>query len=153
MKIGATTPGRAVANVGIRRLAKITVTATVLLILAGSLVTSTGSGLAVPDWPLSYGTLFPPMVGGVLYEHGHRMVAAFVAALTALLAVWIGIADVRRWVRLVGFAALGAVIAQALLGGITVLLFLPTPVSMLHALLAQSFLLLVTTKKRMRIFN
>jgi len=102
-------------------------------------VTSTGSGLAVPDWPLSYGQFFPPMVGGVFYEHGHRMVAAAVALLTLALAVWIWRREPRRWVRRLAGAALLTVIAQAVLGGITVLFLLPTAVSTAHAGLANLF--------------
>ena len=68
-------------------LTKTTALATLLLIFIGSLVTSTGSGLAVPDWPLSYGMLFPSMVGGILYEHGHRMAAAVVGLLVVVQAL------------------------------------------------------------------
>jgi cytochrome c oxidase assembly protein subunit 15 len=119
--------------------ARLTAFATFALIIAGGLVTSTGSGLAVPDWPLSYGMLFPPMVGGILYEHGHRMVAGTVAVLTAVLAVWLWRAERRRWVRRLGALALAAVLMQAVLGGLTVLFLLPTAVSVAHALLAQTF--------------
>src|SRR5207248_9338865 len=90
---------------------------TVLLVLAGSLVTSTGSGLAVPDWPTTYGSnmfTFPPSkwVGGILYEHGHRLIASTVGFLTILLAVWLWRVEPRRWLKGLGFAALGAVILQ-----------------------------------------
>ena len=68
---------------------RLMVAATFLLVIAGGLVTSTGSGLAVPDWPLSYGRFFPPMVGGILYEHGHRLIAGTVAILTMILAAWL----------------------------------------------------------------
>lgn len=112
---------------------------TFLLIIAGGLVTSTDSGLAVPDWPLSYGQLMPPMVGGIFYEHGHRMVATFVGLLTVILAFWLWRAEQRKWVRMLGPIALLAVIAQGILGGITVLYLLPTWVSTTHATLAQSF--------------
>jgi len=80
-------------------------------------VTSTDSGLAVPDWPLSYGTFFPPMVGGIFYEHGHRMAASFVGLLTLILAIWLGIKEKRVWVRYLGYCALGAVVLQGILGG------------------------------------
>ena len=118
--------------------------ATVVLIVAGGLVTSTGSGLAVPDWPTSYGWnmfTFPMkhMVGGILYEHGHRLIASGVGFLTIILAFWIWKAEPRRWMRVLGFSALGAVCLQGILGGITVLYFLPTPVSTAHAGLAQIF--------------
>lgn len=117
--------------------------ATVILITAGGLVTSTGSGLAVPDWPLSYGMLFPPMVGGILYEHGHRMIAAAVGLLTLMLAFWLWRSEPRPWVKRLGLVAVIAVVAQALLGGLTVLLLLPVPVSVAHATIAQTFLMLV----------
>lgn len=125
--------------------ARVTVAATFVLIFAGGLVTSTGSGLAVPDWPLSFGMLFPPMVGGVLYEHGHRMIAGTVAILTAILAAWTWRAEERRWVRNLAVAALAVVLLQALLGGITVLFLLPTGVSVAHACLAQAFFCMVVT--------
>ena len=105
-------------------------------------MTSTGSGLAVPDWPLSYGTLFPPMVGGVFYEHGHRMVATIVGFLTLCLAIWLGLKEKRRWVCRLGFFALATVILQGLLGGVTVLFYLPTAVSVTHGIIAQTFFIL-----------
>ncbi|MBI4436166.1 MAG: COX15/CtaA family protein [Candidatus Omnitrophica bacterium] len=126
-------------NVGLRHFSKFTCFFTLFLIFVGGMVTSTGSGLAVPDWPLSYGTLFPPMVGGVFYEHGHRMVAALAGCLTLCLAIWLGVAEKRRWVRTLGFCSFAAVAVQGLLGGLTVLFFLPTPISVSHAVLAQTF--------------
>ncbi len=122
-----------------------TAAATLILIFAGGLVTSTGSGLSVPDWPLSYGLLFPPMVGGIFYEHGHRMIAGTVAILTTVLAIWTWRSEPRGWVRGLAAAALGAVVLQAVLGGITVLFLLPPAVSVSHACLAQAFLCLVVT--------
>ncbi len=113
--------------------------ATVMLLLAGGLVTSTGSGLSVPDWPLSFGQVFPPMVGGVRYEHAHRLVAATVGLLTMVLAAWFLKREPRPWVRGVAVLAGGAVVAQGLLGGLTVLLRLPASVSVAHACLAQGF--------------
>ena len=121
------------------RFAVFTAFATLLLIVAGALVTSRDAGLSVPDWPLSYGQVMPEMIGGIFYEHGHRMIASFVGFLTIILAVWIWRVDPRRWVRNLGWAALGAVIAQGLLGGLTVLFLLPTAVSVSHACLAQLF--------------
>jgi heme a synthase len=117
---------------------------TVLLVLAGSLVTSTGSGLSVPDWPTTYGWnmfAFPPSkwVGGILYEHGHRLIASTVGVLTIVLAAWLAMQDRRRWMKWLGAAALGAVIAQGVLGGLTVLFFLPAAVSTAHAGLAEIF--------------
>jgi cytochrome c oxidase assembly protein subunit 15 len=132
-----TTDGRSKALYGF---AIFTAWCTFGLIYVGGLVTSTGSGLAVPDWPLAFGQVFPPMVGGVFYEHGHRMVASFVGFLTVVLTVWIWVRDSRKWVRMLALAGVGAVVLQGLLGGATVLLELPTAVSVSHALLAQAFL-------------
>ena len=112
---------------------------TLLLLVAGALVTSNDAGLAVPDWPLSYGTWMPPLVGGILYEHSHRMIATWVGLLTTALAVWLLIGERRRWVRRLGLVALAAVSAQGILGGLTVLHLLPWPVSTAHATLAQLF--------------
>lgn len=126
-------------NTALHWFAVATACATFFLIIAGGLVTSTDSGLAVPDWPLSYGQLMPPMVGGIFYEHGHRMVATFVGLLTTILAIWMWRSEERKWVRNLGWIALLAVITQGVLGGITVLYLLPTWVSTTHATLAQSF--------------
>src|SRR5439155_6472877 len=89
------------------------------------------------------GRLMPPMVGGIFYEHGHRMVATTVGLLTVILAVWLGRREPRAWVRRLGYGALAAVVAQGVLGGLTVLLLLPTSVSRAHACLAQTFFCLV----------
>ena len=128
----------------LHRYAKLVAASTVLLIAAGGMVTSTDSGLAVPDWPNTYGRFmftFPleHMVGGIFYEHGHRLIASTVGLLTIVLAVWTWRVDERRWVRWFAVAALGAVILQGLLGGLTVLLLLPAAVSIGHAGLAQLF--------------
>jgi cytochrome c oxidase assembly protein subunit 15 len=113
--------------------------ATFLLVIAGGLVTSTGSSLAVPDWPLSNGQFFPKMEGGVFYEHGHRMIAGTVGILTFILAGWIWRKDRRKGIRLLSLASAIAVVIQATLGGLTVLYRLPVPVSVAHACLGQIF--------------
>lgn len=82
------------------------------------------------------------MVGGIFYEHGHRMVATTVGFLVLCLTIWLGIKEKRRWVRHLGIAALGAVVLQGILGGLTVLFFLPTPISASHAVLAQTFFII-----------
>jgi cytochrome c oxidase assembly protein subunit 15 len=128
----------------LHRLACLVATATFLLLIAGALVTSTGSGLSVPDWPLSYGTLFPRMEGGVLYEHGHRMIAGVVLILTTALCVGLRRSEKRPWVRALGLVAWLAVLVQAALGGLTVLLRLPTAVSVGHVALANLFFGLTT---------
>lgn len=135
-------------NRPLHRFAIFTGAATLALIFIGGLVTSTGSGLAVPDWPNTYGQFmfaFPlaHMVGGILYEHGHRLVASLVGLLVVVLALWLWRSEQRPWVRRLGWVALGAIILQGTLGGITVLLLLPTPVSVFHATLAQTFFLLL----------
>jgi cytochrome c oxidase assembly protein subunit 15 len=112
---------------------------TLFLVVAGASVTSNEAGLSVPDWPLSYGKVMPPMTGGVFYEHGHRMVATTVGFLTIILAVWLWIADRRIWMRRLGLVALAAVIIQGIFGGLTVIYKLPKPVSISHACLAQLF--------------
>src|SRR5262245_1468624 len=133
------TPNSPRGKVWIHRFVLFTAVCTFLLIIAGALVTGNEAGLAVPDWPLSYGSLMPPMVGNIRYEHGHRMVATFVGFLTTVLAVWLWRQESRKTVRNLGFIALGAVVAQGLLGGLTVLFFLPTLISVSHACLAQAF--------------
>jgi cytochrome c oxidase assembly protein subunit 15 len=132
------------------RYAQLVAACTVLLIAAGGMVTSTDSGLSVPDWPTTYGWsmfTFPlsKWVGGIRYEHSHRLIASTVGFLTIILAAWTWRAEPRAWVRKIGFAALGAVIAQGVLGGITVLFFLPPAVSIGHAALAQIFFCLTVT--------
>ncbi len=132
-------------NKSLHRFSLFTACCTFCLVIAGGLVTSTGSSLAVPDWPLSYGMVMPPMVGGILYEHGHRLIASFVGLLTLVLTVWLWKKEERRWVRVFGVAALGAVIAQGLLGGLTVVFLLPTAISVSHATLAQTFFVIVSS--------
>ncbi|HTL70538.1 MAG TPA: COX15/CtaA family protein [Candidatus Eisenbacteria bacterium] len=116
-----------------------------ILIFAGGLVTSTNSGLSVPDWPLSYGTAFPPMIGGIRFEHTHRLIAGTVGVLTLVLAIAVWRAESRRWMKGLGLAALLAVVAQAVLGGLTVIYLLPAWISVTHACLAQTFFSLVAS--------
>lgn len=134
------------------RFAVFTAFATFLLLIAGALVTSNDAGLAVPDWPTSfhhwpitYGYFTVKMVGGIMYEHGHRMLAQVIGLLTIVLAVWTQRVDRRSWMRKLGWAALATVVAQGILGGITVLHFLPPSVSSAHATLAQTFFCLVVS--------
>ena len=108
-------------------------------------MTSNEAGLSVPDWPTTFGSLYriPRMVGGVKFEHGHRMLAELIGLLTIILAVWTWRAEHCSWMRKLGAIALGTVIAQGVLGGITVLFYLPPAVSTAHATLAQSFFCLI----------
>jgi cytochrome c oxidase assembly protein subunit 15 len=145
---------------GAHRFALLVAVATFFLIIAGALVTSHDAGLATPDWPLSNGQVFPKMVGNLFWEHGHRLVATTVGLLTIGLVVYLYRGELRRWlvllglvtrgdgpyrgeprrwVRRLGLFALAGVIAQGLLGGLTVKLMLPLAVSTAHATLAQLF--------------
>jgi cytochrome c oxidase assembly protein subunit 15 len=118
--------------------------ATFVLIVAGASVTSHRAGLSVPDWPTTYGQFmfsFPASkwVGNILYEHGHRLIASVVGMLTIVLAFWLVRVEPRRWVRRLGITALAVVIAQGILGGLTVKLMLPPSISIAHACLAETF--------------
>ena len=131
----------------LRRFTKFVAGSTLFLIFAGAMVTSTDSGLAVPDWPNTYGWFlfsFPlkHMVGGIFYEHGHRMIAATVGFLTVLQAIWLQLRAKKRVLRILGWSAVGAVIAQGVLGGLTVIFLLPPAISIAHAGLAEIFLCL-----------
>src|SRR5258705_1231817 len=126
-------------NKGLNRLAILVACATFFLIIAGALVTSHDAGLATSDWPLSNGQFFPKMVGNLFWEHGHRMVATTVGMLTIVLTVYVLRKEKRSWVRKLGVIALLGVVAQGLLGGLTVKLMLPLAVSTAHATLAQLF--------------
>src|SRR5215831_2335791 len=126
-------------NKGLYRFSILVACATFFLIIAGALVTSHDAGLATSDWPLSNGQVFPRMVGNLFWEHGHRMVATSVGLLTIGLNIYLFKSEPRQWVRRLGLIALVLVIAQGLLGGLTVKLMLPLAVSAAHATLAQIF--------------
>jgi heme a synthase len=115
------------------------------LLTAGALVTSNDAGLSIPDWPLAYNSLVPPLVGGIRYEWGHRVVAGTVALLTVLLAAWLWRSDSRPRIRALGLIAVGTVISQAVLGGMTVIFRQPVAVSAAHACLAQIFFCIVVS--------
>ena len=128
----------------LHRFSFFTAIATLLLICSGGMVTSKNAGLAVPDWPTTFGYnmfLFPASkwVGGILFEHTHRLIASTVGFLTLVLAGWLWRTESRRWVRLLGLTAVGAVILQGVLGGIRVTL-LKDEIGIFHACLAQAFL-------------
>lgn len=128
-------------------LSKILVVSILILIFAGALVKSHEVGLSVPDWPTTYGYQmfqfpFSDMVGGIFYEHGHRMIATVVGFMTLILSITVYFSNNEIWLKKLTFFALGVVILQGLFGGLTVLLFLPVYISVIHAILAQTFLLL-----------
>ncbi|HEX9422382.1 MAG TPA: COX15/CtaA family protein [Pyrinomonadaceae bacterium] len=126
-------------NRGVHRFARLVACATFFLIIAGALVTSHDAGLATSDWPLSNGQFFPKMVGNLFWEHGHRMVAGTVLALTLVFTIYLFLQENRLWVRMLGLLALLSVLAQAVLGGLTVKLMLHYGISEAHATLAQLF--------------
>ena len=123
------------------RFAAFVACATFLLIIAGALVTSNDAGLSIPDWPRSFGYLVkvPHWVGGARFEWSHRMIAGFVTCLTIAIAAWTMLVDRRRWLRRLALAAFGTVLTQAMLGGLTVLMYQPPAVSSAHAAVAQTF--------------
>jgi len=110
---------------------------TLVLMAAGALVTSTESALAIPDWPLAWGRLIPPLEGGIRYEFAHRILAATVTIVTATLAFRVQTDDARRWMRALAWSSFGTVMAQALLGGLLVKLVDPKILAVAHASLAQ----------------
>jgi cytochrome c oxidase assembly protein subunit 15 len=110
---------------------------TILLLVAGALVTSNDAALAVPDWPTSYGTFTPPMYGGIFYEHSHRMIAGALGILLIIEAIVIWRNEERRWLRWFALAAVGGVVAQAILGGQVVIQLLHYWLPVLHACFAQ----------------
>jgi cytochrome c oxidase assembly protein subunit 15 len=118
-----------------------TACAAFVVITAGALVTSNDAGLSVPDWPTSFGYLVkvPHFVGGVRYEWSHRMVAGTLVTLTLAIALWTWLVEKRRWMRWLAIGAFCTVIVQAILGGLTVLLFQPPWISTAHATVAQTF--------------
>jgi cytochrome c oxidase assembly protein subunit 15 len=123
-----------------------TACATLIVITAGALVTSNDAGLSVPDWPTSFGSLVkvPHFVGGIRYEWSHRMLAGTLVSLTLTIAVWTLLVERRRWLRWLAVGAFCTVIAQAILGGLTVLLFQPPWISTAHATVAQTFFCIAT---------
>jgi cytochrome c oxidase assembly protein subunit 15 len=130
---------------GLHRFAVLTACATFCLIFIGGLVTSTGSALAVPDWPLAFGKLIPAWEGGIRFEYGHRLAAGTVVILTLVLMTWAWRAEPRKWVRTLVFTAFGLIIVQAILGGITVLLELPLAIAVTHAATAQALFCLMVS--------
>src|SRR5207248_6469762 len=150
-------------NKWLNRFAWLTCVATLLLICSGGMVTSKNVGLAVPDWPTTFGYnmfLFPisRWVGGILFEHTHRLMGSLVGFLTIILAAWLWLSDDRRWVRSLGVIALAGVIFQGILGGLRVTM-MKDEIGIFHACVAQAFLgllvfiALVTTNRWRSIAN
>lgn len=131
------------------RLALVLACTTFPLLFIGGLVTSLGAGLAVPDWPTTFGynMFFYPwskMIGGIFYEHSHRLIASLVGLITIALALTFWTKEKREWLRWLGVAALGLVIVQGVLGGLRVVLLQQT-LAIIHACTAQAFFALAVS--------
>jgi heme a synthase len=138
---------RSADNPWLHRFAVLTALVTLALIGLGGLVTSHEAGMAVPDWPTTYGQnmfLFPPRlwVGNIFFEHTHRLLASAVGLLTAGLAIWLWVKESRAWLRWLGIIAFFGVVLQGVLGGLRVVL-VKNEIGIIHAGVAQSFLVLV----------
>jgi heme a synthase len=131
------------ASRGVYRFAVATSCFTILLLMAGALVTSNNAADSVPDWPLAYGKLIPPLIGGIRFEYTHRVLAGVVSILTLVLAVWMTVSDRRPLAKRLGWTAFGLVLAQAALGGFRVLEGFPSISATAHATLAQVFFITV----------
>lgn len=128
-----------VLSTGLHRYAVALAVVTFFLIFVGGLVTSTGSAMSVPTWPLAFGKLIPQLKGGVRFEYGHRVLAGIVSLMTIGLALWAWLGEPRRWVRWLATGAVAMVLVQAVLGGLTVLFDLPLWLAVSHAGTAQAF--------------
>jgi len=144
MSVG-TSPAQSPADASVwpHRLAVVLACATLPLLFIGGLVTSKGAGLAVPDWPTTFGynmLLYPwsKMVGNIFYEHSHRLVASAVGLLTMALTLAFWLRERRHWLRWLGVAALLLVILQGVIGGLRVVL-LENTLAIVHAAFAQAF--------------
>jgi len=138
-------PAEPVAPRSLSHFAVAVVVATLILIKAGAMVTSTGSGLAFADWPLSDGSWWPPNMGlDGLLEHGHRAIGATIGLLVLILTIWIWIAERRTWLRRLAAGTLGMVVLQGVIGGVGVLEKLPAVTSVTHGVLAQVILCTLT---------
>ena len=127
--------------------AVLTVVVAFVLLLSGGLVTSKGVGMTVPDWPNSYGYnmfLFPlsRWVGGIFYEHVHRLIASGVGLMTIILAITLWMAEPRKWVRVLSYIAVATVIVQGVLGGLRVTMILDE-IGIFHGMLAQAYISLL----------
>ena len=138
---------RSVTNPWLNRFAVLTAVATLALIAVGGLVTSKGVGMSVPDWPTTYGYNmflfpFPQWVGGIFWEHSHRLLASAVGFLTIILMVGLWLKEERNWLRWLGVAAFFGVVLQGVLGGLRVVLAWDN-LGIFHAALAQMFFVLL----------
>ena len=136
-------------NPWLHRFAIFTSLATLFLIGMGGLVTSKGVGMAVPDWPNTFGynmflVPFDRWIGqyGIFEEHAHRLIASFVGLLTSILLIWLLIKESRTWVRRFGIGAFILVLFQGLLGGLRVTEINPN-LGLIHGTTAHVFFIVV----------
>jgi heme a synthase len=135
------------SSLWLNRFAWLTASCTLLLICSGGMVTSKGYGLAVPDWPTTFGYnmfMFPisKWIGGIFFEHTHRLIASVVGFFTIILAFWLWRAEDRQWVKSLGLLAVALVILQGILGGLRVTM-MRDQIGIFHACVAQAFLALL----------
>jgi heme a synthase len=136
-------PNQIPTSRGVYRFAVATSCCTILLLMAGALVTSNDAADSVPDWPLVYGKLIPPLIGGIRFEYTHRLIAGTVAILTLILAVWLSFVKARPVAKLLGWISLFLVLAQATLGALRVYLIHPMLSATAHATLAQIYFITI----------
>ena len=136
-------PDQTQASRGVYRFAVATSCCTILLLMAGAMVTSNNAADSVPDWPLAYGQLIPPLIGGIRFEYAHRVIAGLVTILTVILAVRVTFSDRRPLARRLGWAAFVLVLAQAALGALRVKEVHPMLSATAHATLAQIYFITV----------
>ena len=136
-------PNQIPTSRGVYRFAVATSCCTILLLMAGALVTSNDAADSVPDWPLAYGKLIPPLIGGIRFEYTHRLIAGTVAILTLILAVWLSFVKARPVAKLLGWISLFLVLAQATLGALRVYLIHPMLSATAHATLAQIYFITI----------
>ena len=128
-------------NASVHRFAVFTVCWTILLFVAGALVTSRDAALSVPTWP---GPVMPPMVGGAFYEHSHRIIAAGLGVFALILAILVWLKEKRPWLRWLSAIAVLGVVVQAILGGQVVIRLLHYWLPVIHACFAQIVFAAVT---------
>ena len=130
---------------GLHRLAVAAAVVTFLLLAVGGIVTSREAGMIFSDWPLSNGSVNPEgwlTNADKMSEHGHRLLGSLVGLLTIWLAVWLQRRDERRSVKVLGWVALAAVIAQGLLGGLRVTEN-STSLAMIHGCTGQAYFMVM----------
>jgi cytochrome c oxidase assembly protein subunit 15 len=130
-------PNFVINNPWLHRYSLLVAIGTLGLVAEGAAVTTRGAGLSIPDWPLAYGTLLPPVVGLAKLQLVHRVTGAVAIGGVIWLGIWVCVRDRRSWVKWLGASLPAVMIAEVLLGGAAVLMQLPKAISVLHACLAH----------------